>query len=60
MLAGLQFCFLKAHISYFHRNTLPALVTGSEDGVLRVHKVLVNEASKQISGIEMVSTGLFI
>ena len=34
---------------------MPALVTGSEDGVLRVQKVLINEASKQISGIEMVT-----
>ena len=39
---------------------MPALVTGSEDGVLRVQKVLINEASKQISGIEMVTTDLLM
>ena len=44
----------------FDRTTAPALVTGSEDGVLRVLKVLVNETSKHISGIEMVFNGFYI
>ena len=33
---------------------MPALITGAEDGLLRVHKIIVNDASKQISGIEHV------
>jgi len=54
----LDYGFNVLRVGNVFKTTAPALVTGSEDGVLRVLKVLVNETSKNISGIEMTGSKL--
>lgn len=44
---------LMIHI-FSHRDSLPSLIAGSEDGIVRVHKCIISDTSKQLSGIEMV------